>query len=301
MAESAPADGRGGIDAELVRRLVAGQFPQWRDLPITPVRADGWDNRTYHLGDDMSVRLPCDAAHAVAKEQRWLPILAPHLPLPVPVLLGTGTPTAAYPHYWSVYRWLDGERAGADRIDDLDAFALMLAGFLTTLRGVDATGGPAPGPHNFHRGGPLALYDAGTREAIATLGDRIDGDAATEVWETALASRWDRPPVWFHGDVAVGNLLVKAGRLAAIIDFGTCGVGDPACDLAITWTFFTGPARESFRAAIDLDAATWDRGRGWTLWKALIGLAAQIDTEPDTAAESRRVLEAVLADHKRSL
>jgi aminoglycoside phosphotransferase (APT) family kinase protein len=289
------------IDAPLVRRLVAAQFPHWARLPVRPVARGGWDNRTFHLGDDMLVRLPSAAGYAeqVAKEQHWLPRLAPLLPLPIPAPLGKGQPAEGYPWPWSIYRWLDGEPASAGGIADLSRFAVDVAGFLVALQRVDATGGPPAGPHNFHRGGPPGFYDAETRQAIATLGGRIDTAAATEVWQAALAAPWHGPPVWFHGDIAVGNLLLQQGRLSAVIDFGTSGVGDPACDLAIAWTLFEGDSREAFRAALPLDAGTWARGRGWALWKALIVYAGLPGTNSREAEASRRVIAEVLVDHRR--
>jgi aminoglycoside phosphotransferase (APT) family kinase protein len=290
------------LEISLVRRLVATQFPEWAGLPVKPVESGGWDNRTFHLGEDMSVRLPSAARYAlqVEKEQRWLPVLARQLPLAIPVPLAMGRPTESYPWPWSVYRWIEGETATIERIADFRQFAVALAEFLVALQGIDVGGGPAPGPHNFFRGGPPAYYDDETRQAIATLDGRIDGDAATEVWECALASAWQGPPVWVHGDVASGNLLVRDGRLSAVIDFGTSGVGDPACDLYIAWTFLQGESRDAFRVALPLDDATWQRGRGWTLWKALITLAQHIDTNPQQAAIARRVIDEVLADHRRA-
>ncbi len=233
------------IDTALVRRLIAMQFPEWAELAIRPVEFGGWDNRTFHLGAAMTVRLPSAAHYAeqVAKEQRWLPILAPQLPLPIPVPLAMGRADESYPWPWSVYEWRDGETALAERIDDLSEFATTLAGFLDALQAVDATGGPPPGPHNFFRGGSLNVYDAQTREALVRLDGRIDTQLAADVWETALSTSWQGAPVWFHGDVAYGNLLVRNGRLDAVIDFGTSGVGDPACDLAITWHLFEGQSR----------------------------------------------------------
>ena len=217
------------LDADLVHRLVAEQFPRWSDLPVRPVQAGGWDNRTFHLGDRMTVRLPSAVGYQqqVDKEHRWLPVLASQLPLPVPVPLAKGRPGAGYPFSWSIYRWIDGEQATADRITDLTQFAIDLAGFLTALQRADPTGGPAAGAHSFYRGGPLLTYDQETRDAIATLGALIPADTATEIWQAALDAPWDGPPVWFHGDIAHGNLLVRDGRLAAVIDFGTSGVGDP--------------------------------------------------------------------------
>lgn len=292
-------DSTPNIDADLVSRLVATQFPQWEDLAIKPVAAGGWDNRTFHLGDDMTVRLPSAAPYAlqVEKEHRWLPRLAPLLPLPVPVPLAMGIPAENYPWHWSVYGWIEGETAKRERIASLSQFATDLAEFLVALQRIDATGGPAPGQHNFFRGGPLSVYDSETRKAIAALDGKIDTGTASAVWEAALASTWHGAPVWFHGDVSWGNLLVSKGRLSAVIDFGTSGVGDPACDLAIAWTLFEGDSRQVFRAGLPADAAMWARGRGWTLWKALITLAGHIDIDPVEVEKSRHVIDEVLADH----
>lgn len=290
------------IDASLVSRLVTTQFPQWADLPIRPVEHDGWDNRTFHLGEHMTVRLPSAATYSlqVEKEHRWLPRLAPLLPLRIPVPLAMGEPADGYPWRWSVYRWIDGEIAMTERIADLPQFATTLAQFLVALQRADATGGPPPGQHNFFRGGPLTVYDGETRQALKALDGKIDTEAATTVWEAALAATWRGSPVWFHGDVSYGNLLVERGRLSAIIDFGTSGVGDPACDLAIAWTLFAGESREAFRAALPADNATWARGRGWTLWKALIVFAELSGTNALEARKSQRVIDEVLADHKHA-
>nr|WP_201749191.1 aminoglycoside phosphotransferase family protein [Micromonospora acroterricola] len=284
------------IDVALVRRLVAEQFPHWAELPVRAVEVGGWDNRTFHLGDTMTVRLPSGEGYAlqVAKEQRWLPVLGARLPLEVPTPLAHGRAGAGYPYPWSVYRWIDGQTARPERIDDLPRFAADLAAFLCALRSVDATGGPAAGRHSAWRGAPLSTYDAETRAAIETHRDRLPADAVTGIWQAALDATWSGPSVWFHGDVAYGNLLVRDGRLAAVIDFGCCGVGDPACDTVIAWTLLHGASRAAFRDVLDVDAATWARGRGWALWKALITLD---DPEPARAAEARHVLGQLLAEH----
>ena len=289
------------IDAALVRRLVGAQFPQWADLTVRPVAVDGWDNRTFRLGEALVVRLPTAQRYAaqVEKEQHWLPRLAPHLPLAIPAPLGMGAPDLGYPWGWSIYGWIEGETAAAAPIADLPGCARSLADFLAALQRIDAAGGPAAGAHSFFRGGALATYDAETRQAIAALGGRIDGAGATAVWEAALAAQWRGPPMWLHGDVTPGNLLLKDGRLGAVIDFGCCAVGDPACDLAIAWTFFHGASREAFRAGLPLAAATWARARGWTLWKALIVGAALEGANPLDADKSGRIIEDVLADHVR--
>jgi aminoglycoside phosphotransferase (APT) family kinase protein len=291
---------RDAIDADLAARLVAAQFPHWAGLPVVPVDQPGWDNRTFRLGEAMSVRLPSAEAYAasVAKEHTWLPRLAPRLPLPIPVPLALGAPGCGYPWPWSVRRWIDGRPSSRERIRDLVVFARDLAGFVVALRGVDASGGPAAGAHCFHRGGSLRVYDAETREAIAALGPRVDAAAATDAWKTALDAPWTGPPVWFHGDLAAGNLLVDdRGDLCAVIDFGTCGVGDPACDLVIAWTLFEGASRAEFRRLVPADDAMWARARGWALWKALITIDNPY-AGPWVAEESARVLEAVLAEHR---
>ena len=195
----------------------------------------------------------------------------------IPAPVAKGEPDAGFPYPWSVYRWLDGEPAATARVGDLTGFATTLAGFLSALGRCDATGGPEPGRHNFFRGGPLATYEREALEAIDALGDEVPRDDVLRAWEAAMSTTWDRDPVWFHGDVAVGNLLVRDGRLAAVIDFGTSGVGDPACDMVIAWTFLSGPSRDRFRAELGVDPGTWSRGRGWALWKALITLVGHLE------------------------
>lgn len=265
-------DGRAGIDAALVHRLLAAQQPQWADLPIEPVAVDGWDNRTYRLGDDLTVRLPTadGYAPAVVKEDRWLRVLAPHLPVAVPEPVALGEPTTEFPRPWSVRRWLPGATVRDAGVRDPVRFATELAAFLRALWSVDASDGPAAGAHSFYRGCPQDHYDDEARSATLELADRVDASRVTAVWQQALDAAYDGPGVWFHGDVADGNLLVREGRLSAVIDFGTSGVGDPACDLVIAWTFFSGAGRSAFRDAVDQDDPTWARARGWALWKALI-------------------------------
>ncbi len=287
------------IDVALVRRLVATQFPQWKDLSVRPVALSGWDNRTFHLGEDMLVRMPSAVEYAaqVEKEHKWLPRLAPFLPLSIPVPLAIGEPAEGYPWRWSIYRWLEGEAAAFAPIDDLCAFATSLAQFLIALQRIDPSEGPLPGPHSFYRGGALMTYDSETRWAIAALKGRIDTDAAVEIWETGLSTNWRRAPVWVHGDISAGNLLVQEGRLRAVIDFGQLAVGDPACDLAIAWTLFEGQSREVFRNMLPLDEGTWARGRAWTLWKALIVAAGGTDPNNHESAHCWRIIDEVLADY----
>jgi aminoglycoside phosphotransferase (APT) family kinase protein len=283
------------ITADLVRDLIAEQFPGWADLPVRPVARQGWDNRTFRLGDDLSVRLPSGPGYAaaVAKEDRCLPGLAPHLPLPIPEPVAVGRPTAAYPHPWSVRRWLPGDTLldapDVDRVQLADD----LARALTCLHEAPPEGGPAAGRHSFFRGSHPGVYSTEV-EAALDLATGVDTDACRAVWAEACASTWDGRLSWFHGDIAPGNLLVIDGRLSALIDFGTCGVGDPACDLQIAWTYFHGSSRRRFREAVGLDADTWARARGWTLWKALIMITGLSGTDTDGAQAAN--LQQVLAD-----
>jgi aminoglycoside phosphotransferase (APT) family kinase protein len=289
------------ITSELVARLVATQFPKWAALPIRPVDVDGWDNATFRLGEDMSVRLPSSQSYVeqVDKEHRWLPVLARQLPLPVPEPLVRGDPGCGFPRPWSVYRWIDGQTAETGQIADLCEFAAALADFLAALYRVDPSGGPLPGTHNFFRGGSPAHYDAETRAALTALQGVIDTGLAAEVWQAALETPWDGPPVWFHGDAQPGNLLLDiAGRLHAVIDFGTSGIGDPACDTTIAWTFLSGDSQRVFKERLPVDEATWTRGRGWAIWKAMIVLARAMKTDPVDAAFTKDVINKILADHR---
>ena len=294
-----PVPQRIAVDAEQVRRLVADQFPQWAGLPVRPLPNGGWDNWTFHLGSRMSVRLPSASEYALAvdKEHQWLPALAPLLPLPIPAPLAKGEPGAGYPYSWSIYQWLDGEPASADRIADPVRFALDLAEFLAALQSVDTTGGPRPGPHNWYRGGTLRTYDGQAQRALTTLDGHVDVNLAREIWQRALAARSDGEDSWFHGDVAPGNLLLNDGELAAVIDFGTCGVGDPACDLAIAWTLLTADGRQAFRNRLSVDEATWARGRGWALWKTLVTCSHTLGDADEPAANALRILGDICSEY----
>lgn len=298
---TSPPDGRAGIDAPLVKRLLAAQFPRWAHLPVTPVEVDGWDNRTYRLGDAMTVRLPTAAGYvpAVAKENEWLPLLAPSLPVAVPPVLGMGVPGEGYPFPWSVRRWLPGATAAPERIGDPVRFATAVGEFLLALQGCDPAGGPPAGPHSWYRGASPAHYGDETLRCLSRLDGQVDTARAAAVWDAAVAAEWHGEPVWFHGDIASGNLLVDGGELSAVIDFGTSGVGDPACDLVIAWTMFCGAGREAFRRTVRQDDGTWARARGWALWKSLLVLTETLATDPARAETNRRVIAEVLDDHDR--
>lgn len=299
-------DGRAGITASLVRRLVDSQFPQWSHLPVHPVSKDGWDNRTYRLGEHLTARLPTAASYetAVAKEGEWLPRLAPALlPLEVPTVQGSGVPGQSYPFAWSVRGWIPGdtleEAASANRVEDWEEVAAALGRFVRALQSCDTKGGPAAGEHCWYRGCSLKHYDEETRRVLGKQPAGVDCSAATLVWQAALAEEWRREPVWFHGDLSAGNMLMQHGKLSAVIDFGTCGVGDPACDLVPAWTIFSGSSRRVFKDAVELDAATWARARGWALWKALITLGNESQSDEKRQA-ALALVRSVIGDYRET-
>jgi aminoglycoside phosphotransferase (APT) family kinase protein len=284
-------------DVTLVRHLLAAQHPQWAELPIEPVPSAGTDNVMYRLGDDLAVRLPRIhwAVDAVAKEQRWLPLLAPHLPLAVPLPVASGRPQAEFPYPWSVVQWLPGELATRERLDDPVGNALRLAQFVRALRAVDATGGPT-----HRRGAPVRLQDPSVRKAIAGLRGELDANAIAAAWDRALAvPDYDGPPVWFHGDLSYLNLLAIDGQLSAVIDWGTCGVGDPAIETIIAWSLFPPDARRAYRESLEIDDATWARGKGWVL-TGVVGVPYYRETNPRLVADKVRGIACVLADEQTS-
>lgn len=284
--------------ADLVRRLIGEQQPQWAHLPIERVTSTGTSNALYRLGEEMVVRLPLrpSSVKPAEKEHRWLALLAPQLPLPICVPLAKGEPTEEYPWPWSVYPWFEGQDATVATVD-LDQTAGDLAKFLRTLHSLDATGGPEPSVANFGRGVPLAQRDGYTRKAIAASQGLVDIEAVTAAWEVALTiPAWEKPPRWIHGDVAAGNLLFRGGQLSAVIDWGALGIGDPACDAVVAWELFDAGSREVFRLELGFDDPTWERGRGWALSTAMLALPYYQHTNPFMAAQARRKIAAVLGE-----
>jgi aminoglycoside phosphotransferase (APT) family kinase protein len=261
------------------------------------VASAGTDNALVRLGEELIVRLPrVDwAAAMVAKEQQWLPRFSGRLPLDFPEPMGLGEPASGYPWTWGVYQWLEGRDALADPVTDDAASARLLAGFLIRLRSVDTLGGPAAGEANNYRGVALRRLDRRVREALAQVEADIDTAAAAGVWQDALdAAEWDQPGVWVHGDLLPGNLLVRNGTLAGVLDFGTLGVGDPAVDLMAAWAVFGGGARDAFIEAAGMDQEAWRRARGWALYGAAVALPYYRERNPVLAAISRRTLGEVL-------
>ena len=281
-------------DARLVGRLLAAQFPQWADLPIERVPSAGTENALYRVGDHMVVRLPRIhwAVGSGDKDFQWLPMLAPFLPVAVPVPLAKGTPAEGYPWGWGVYPWLEGENPTVDAVTDPSSLTRDVVQFVDALHRVDLADGPPT-----RRGAPLEGQDAAARAALVALEGMIDTDAAGAAWDEALETPgWFGPPVWIHGDLLPGNLLFESGRLTGVIDWSLLGIGDPACDLIIAWGLLPAEARNVFRAELDIDDATWARGRGWALSIALIALPYYKDTNPMFADVARHLIREVLAE-----
>ena len=279
----------------LVRRLLAAQFPEWTALPIERVVSTGTVNALYRLGDDLVVRLPRTgwAVGAVDRGLRWLPKIAPLLPVEIPVPLAKGAPAEGYPSEWGIYPWLEGENPVEGRIADPRSLAKDLMRFIQALHAVDLPGGPPAG-----RGATLTRFDEPVRAALVELEGVIDTEAATAAWEVSLRTpEWPGPPVWIHGDVMPGNLLVQGGRLTGVIDWEASGTGDPATDLMVAWNLLPAGARKLFRGELGVDDATWARGRGWALWTGLVALPYYKETNPLFAENAHYRIGEVLADH----
>jgi aminoglycoside phosphotransferase (APT) family kinase protein len=278
-------------DVSLVRRLLTAQFPEWAALPIAPVPSSGTVNALYRLGDDLVARLPRTGwGVGVAAELEWLPKLAPLLPVEIPVPLAKGEPAEGYPWEWGVYPWLAGEHpvAGDGSLAD------DLAGIVHALQRVELAGTPHEG-----RGGSedLTQWDDAVRKALVELAGVIDTKAAEADWDACLeAAPWPGPPVWIHGDLMPANLLVRDGKLAAVIDWGGFGLGDPAVDLMVAWTLLPADARDAVRAHLAPDEDTWTRGRGWALASGLVALPYYVETNPELAENARYRIGEILAE-----
>jgi aminoglycoside phosphotransferase (APT) family kinase protein len=281
------------IDAELVQALVSSQFPELAGRSISPVQSTGTVNAIYRLGSDLYARLPRVPAWArdLNNELHWLPVLAPQLSLQIPEPVAAGQPASGYPFPWAVYRWIDGQPYADELVDDERRAANDLAQFVAELRRIEPIAGP--------RGGrdPLREVDAMTRTALESSHQEIDSVAAVTAWEDALeAPVWTGRPVWIHSDLLRPNLLVRDGRLCAIIDFGGVGVGDPAMDVIAAWSVFGPTGRAVFRAALDVDDGTWSRARGYALHQASMIIPYYRVSNPGFVSMAKRTIEQVLSD-----
>lgn len=276
------------IQDSLARRLIMDQFPQWGALPISRVRPEGTDNAIFRLGDSLCVRLARRAGPTEpgGTEIEWLPRLGDQLPLELPTPIAQGRPTADYPWFWDIVTWVEGDTLPVEAIDAVAA-AGDLAGFIAALQRVAIEGAPEG------RGVPLARLDESFRYWRA----RFDGDpAVSDEWERALAApAWPGPPVWLHGDLDARNWLVREKRITGVIDWGSMGIGDPACDLMVAWKLHSPEGRDAFQNALPADDATWERARGWVIWQSVAALAYYTpENNPALHAEAQHWLRLAL-------
>jgi aminoglycoside phosphotransferase (APT) family kinase protein len=278
------------ISEELVSRLLADQFPELVELPLRRIEPEGTVNAIFRLGDEFAVRLARrdGPRQPGSKELAWLPRLAPLLPVEIPVPIGQGRPADGYPWFWEVHTWVDGETLPIEAIDAVQA-ARDLAAVVGALQRADPGGAP-PG-----RGVPLTQRDTEFRHWLKGF----NGDSAvTAEWDRALAAPpWPGPPVWHHGDLDARNWLVRDGRIRGVIDWGSMGVGDPACDVMVAWKLHSTAARDAFRSALPTDDATWQRARGWVVSQAVAILAYYTPQNNSTLChEAESWLDLVLSD-----
>ncbi len=264
------------IDQKLAQRLINEQFPEFKNFPIKPVKKQGHDNKTFRLGNDMLIRMPTASEYAlkVPIEQAFLPKLKPHLTVPIPEPIKMGAPSCIYPLHFSIYKWLEGDSANNLDIDSksLETIAKQLAIFLNELRSIHHIDGPVPGQHNWWRGSHISVYSENAQKQIDQLKNIIDINRARKLWEQASQTKWNKAPVWIHGDFSSGNILFNDTSLTGVIDFGGMGTGDPACDLGIAWTFLKEKSRQIFIEDCALDDNTWLRAKAWCLWKSTFEL-----------------------------
>ncbi|MEP5151499.1 aminoglycoside phosphotransferase family protein [Planktotalea sp.] len=281
------------INTSLVRRLIDAQFPEYTHLPIRAVPEQGNDNRTFRLGDQHSIRLPSNSSYAsaVAKEATALKSIKPVFSLDVPDVVAMGQPSEDYPLPWSIRRWIDGVTWQTTEVKDKRALAKSLGGILKELRAIPTLPTLFAGQHSFYRGCHPSAYSDEVIKSLGILNDTELTQQCLRIWQRGLTTVWTHDPVWFHGDIAVGNVLMNEQNITALIDFGTCGVGDPACDYAIAWTYFDAETRAHFREAIEIDDGTWQRAKAWALWKALVSLTGL--SAPDTHGIQKRALKEI--------
>lgn len=258
------------INTQLVKQLIIEQFPQYQEASIEPVKLDGHDHRTFHLGSTMSVRLPSHKRYQkqVIKEYEWLPFLQKKLDIRISTPLHLGKPSELFPMPFGIYQWIEGSTIQT-RVDSC-SLAHEVSQFLKSFESISTTNGPLPSLDNFYRGGSLMVYDDETRLELNKLSDQELSKSLLKQWENALASNYNNPPVWVHGDMAGTNLLIHQSKLVGVIDFGGLAIGDPACDLTIAWTLFMGESRALFMKEMEMDDQTWQRAKGWAIWKALL-------------------------------
>ncbi len=286
------------VNITLVQSLLKEQCSQWADLALNAILSSGTDNALFRLGDKYVVRMPRiewspgSVSNVINKEYYWVPQIAQHLKTPISEPVFKGRPNETYPWPWSITKWNDGHNPDFEKENEYDKLAVDLAYFLNELHGIKLS---EAGPFS-RRGVPLKELDIETRKALKALENDMDTKALAILWENLSNVRcWDKPPVWIHGDLLPGNILIQNNRLSAIIDFADVGLGDPACDLIVAWSLLNANSRAIFRKRlVDIDEHTWERGKGWALSIALIIIPYYKNTNPVLTSVARRIIEQLL-------
>jgi len=282
------------INSNIVCSLLKEQFPEWLNLSLKLIKSQGTDNVMYQLGDDKVIRLPrtYGSALSLQKECDWLPKLAPKLPIPVPVPIARGIPSTYYPHPWAICQFLEGSNPCIENRLDLQQASKDMAHFIDMMQKIPVKSGP-----ECRRGLPLDSRAQETRDAIQNVTEMYDAKLLNEIWDSMLAvPSWHGSPVWIHGDLHAGNLLAKNNLITAVLDFGSAGVGDPACDLMVAWTLLDTDSRKQFQEIIQYDDATWQRGRGWAFTMGLVAYPYYKETDPLLASIAKRALDEVVTE-----
>ena len=289
------------ISVELVKKLIKEQFPQFSHLEIKPVEFMGHDNRTFYLGNQMSIRLPSSGEYAsqVEKEWKWLNYLADKLSMPIRKPLFLGKANSDYPYSFLINQWIDGEELNDNNIVSKSDIAQSLGKFLKSLQNIDPSNGPIAGEHNFFRGGNLKVYESMVWDSSKRLKDVFPKEVIESLWNLATESQYEGKSFWIHGDMASGNVLIKDNRINGIIDFGQLGVGDPACDYVMAWTYFESDSKRVFLEELQCDTNMKNRAMGWALWKALITYDL---TNPygNKSQWAKKTIENIFKDYKIS-
>lgn len=286
------------INNKIVRQLLTQQFPEFTHLKLESVYPEGTDNKLYKLGDDKVIRMPRMERSAIniKKESQWLSQLVPLLPIAIPEPLAQGQPSINYPFPWLICQWLEGRNPDKENELNYDQAAVDLGNFIVSMQKINFPDAPA-----CSRGQPLSTRDQETRKSIKLLDNTFNIGLLTKIWESLLTTpKWQGRPTWIHGDLHPGNLLSQSGRITAVVDFGSVGVGDPACDLMAAWTLLTTETRENFRTIIQADDPTWRRGCGWALHFGIVAYPYYKDTNPTLADIAKRTLSEVLVDYEHS-
>ena len=285
------------LEIHTIHSLISQQFPQYAHLEIRKVVKSGHDNRTFHLGNDFSLRFPSALEYStqVIKEHKYCKVLQKNLSFQITEPIELGYPTDLFPFHFSINKWIEGESLNPLNLIDKNQLAKDCAKFLVELKQCDTNDGPPPGSHNFYRGGNLSVYHDETIQAIHQCVD-LNQSQCLKIWVSGINSTQNNLNYWIHGDFEKDNLLIKNGKLCAVIDFGNMAVGDPACDYVIAWTYFDHLSRKIFLDDLHIDQATINRSKAWALWKALITL-----NNPKRRDSALYTLNEILNDSKEVL